>query len=62
MFWNGLLESYKPHRNLDTYSDLQELVRDTHIQRRRRHLRPNVRAIHSDLREGPSGEAGPSEM
>ena len=56
MFQNGLLESYKPHRNPDTYSELQELVTDAHMQGRRRHIRIDVRAIHSNLREGPSAE------
>ena len=47
MFWNGLLESYKPLRNPDTYSELQELVRDAHMRGRRRHIGADVRAIHT---------------
>ena len=63
MFWNGLLEIYKPHRNPDTYFDLQEMVRDPRTQERQCLTGTGIRIVHTESREGPSTEeTGLSEM
>ena len=63
VFWNGLLEIYKPLRNPDTYFDLQEMVRDARTQERQRLTIIGFEIVHIESREGPSAEeTRPREM